>query len=191
MGVMMGVGSAANSITKFAMSTAQQGVAKAIERQALTKTFFYNPMKHVLRLLGVNLTKQTFAKTVSKVVPLIGGVVSGSITYASFKPSAETLRRYLRGLPLSGIDKELYPDITAIRADLREKERGEALNQAKEAGTAALKRAGDTVAPIASVAGGAVQSAGRAMGDAFGSLFGSLGVRGTKDGSSELSGKEL
>lgn len=103
MGVMMGVGSAASSISKFAMNVAQAGVVKTIQRQALTKTTFYPIMKSVLRVLGVNLTKQTFAKTVGKVVPVVGGAVSGGLTYASFKPGAERLRRYLRALPVSGV----------------------------------------------------------------------------------------
>lgn len=71
--VLMGVGSAASSISKFAMNVSQAGVVKTIQRQALTKTTFYPIMKSVLRVLGVNLTKQTFAKTVGKVVPVVGG----------------------------------------------------------------------------------------------------------------------
>lgn len=146
-------------------------------------------MKKVLHFLGVNLTKQTFAKGASKIVPVVGGFVSGGITYASFKPGAERLRRYLRALPLSGIDEQAYPDVAAIRADLREKERAEAIDQAKEAGAAALKAAGDTVASGASSAGavvadmagsaGAVAAdAARAAGDMLGSLFGKAKERG-------------
>lgn len=156
MGVMLGVGEAANGITKFAATAARQSVAKQIERQALTKTFFYNPMKKVLRYVGVSLTKQTFAKGVSKVVPVVGGVISGGITYASFKPSAERLRRYLRSLPLAGIDEALYPDITAIRADLRNRERREALEKARDTGLAAAKSVGDVVSAGAAVAGSVV-----------------------------------
>ena len=183
MGVMLEVGGVANSITKFAATAAQQSVAKQIQRQALTKTFFYNPMKKVLHFLGVNLTKQTFAKGASKIVPIVGGFVSGGITYASFRPGAERLRRYLRSLPLSGIDEQTYPDVAAIRADLRKKERAEAIDQAKEVGAAALKATGDNVASgastavtaVADVAGNAgvvAADAARAAGDMFGSLFG-------------------
>lgn len=195
MGIMLGVGEVANSITKFAASAAQQGVAKHIERQALTKTFFYTPMKKVLHFLGVNMTKQTFAKGVSKVVPVIGGAISGGVTYASFKPSAERLRRYLRSLPLSGIDEEAYPDVAALRADLREKERAEALEKAREAGLSAAKAAGGAIASGASAAGSAVadvaagagaaaaetaQNVGKAAGEAFGAFFGSL-KKGKRD----------
>lgn len=107
MGVMMQVGGAANSITKFAANAAQAGVAKTIQRQALAKTTFYPVMKSVLRVLGIQLTKETFAKTVSKAVPIVGGAVSGGLTYATFKPGAEHLRKYLRSLPVSGIDQSV------------------------------------------------------------------------------------
>lgn len=103
MGVMMGVGSAASSVSKFATKVAQESVVKTIQRQALTKTTFYPIMKKVLGVVGVKLTKQTFAKAVGKVVPVVGGAVSGGMTYASFKPGAERLRLYLRALPVSGV----------------------------------------------------------------------------------------
>lgn len=121
MGVMMGVGSATNSISKFAATAAKQGVSKQIEKLALTKTSWYVPMKQVLRFFGVNVTKKTFANTAAKAIPVVGGMVSGGITYYSFKPSAEKLRRYLRTLPLSGIDPNT-PDFEAIDRvrDIRE-----------------------------------------------------------------------
>ena len=139
MGVMLEVGGVANSVTKFATDVAQKSIARTIERQALTKTFFYTPMKKVLRVLGVNLTKQTFAKGVSKVVPVVGGVVSGGLTYASFKPGAERLRRYLRELPTSGIDIEASPDIAVIRERMRAEERAQAVEQAKTAAAEAWR----------------------------------------------------
>lgn len=164
MGIMLEVGGVANSVTKFATDVAQKSIAKTIERQALTKTFFYTPMKKVLRVLGVNLTKQTFAKGVSKVVPVVGGVVSGGLTYASFKPGAERLRRYLRELPTSGIDVEANPDIAVIREQMRAEGRAQTVEQAKAAAAGAADAAGKAVADAASVAGkvtrGALGAAG-------------------------------
>lgn len=76
-------------------------------------------MKKVLRCIGVSLTKQTFAKTVAKVVPVIGGAVSGGLTYFSFKPGAERLKAHLRTLPVSGINPD-EPDVTIKKVDLSE-----------------------------------------------------------------------
>ena len=166
LGVMMNVGGAANTINAFANNIARVGVQKAIQKQALTKTAFYPILKKVLRVVGVQLTKETFAKGVSKVVPVVGGLVSGGITYATFKPGAETLRKHLRELPCSGIEpgtpdieqSDIAADATQARAD------GAAQVGALAAsGTAA---AGKAVAAGAAVAGGAVAAGVAAAGDA-------------------------
>lgn len=179
MGVMMQVGGAANAVTTFAANTARAGIEKAIQKQALTKTFWYNPMKKVLRYLGVNLTKQTFAKTASKVVPVIGGAISGGMTYMAYKPGAERLRRYLRSLPTSGIDETLYPDIIAIEADKAAAEREKALSEAKTATLNAAQSVGELAAGTAQAAGSAavegLQAAGATAKSALGAAGGILG----------------
>lgn len=179
MGVMMQVGGAANAVTTFAANTARAGIEKAIQKQALTKTFWYNPMKKVLRYLGVNLTKQTFAKTASKVVPVIGGAISGGMTYMAYKPGAERLRRYLRSLPTSGIDETLYPDIIAIEADKAAAEREKALGEAKTATLNAAQSVGELAAGTAQAAGSAAvegfQAAGATAKSALGAAGGILG----------------
>lgn len=190
MGVMMQVGGAANAVTTFAANTARAGIEKAIQKQALTKTFWYNPMKKVLRYLGVNLTKQTFAKTASKVVPVIGGAISGGMTYMAYKPGAERLRRYLRSLPTSGIDETLYPDIIAIEADKAAVKREKALGEAKTATLNAAQSVGELAAGTAQAAGSAaieglqaagtvaaesLQAVGASAKDALGAAGGFLG----------------
>lgn len=184
MGVMMQVGGAANAVTTFAANTARAGIEKAIQKQALTKTFWYNPMKKVLRYLGVNLTKQTFAKTASKVVPVIGGAISGGMTYMAYKPGAERLRRYLRSLPTSGIDETLYPDIIAIEADKAAAEREKALSEAKTATLNTAQSVGELAAGTAQAAGSAavegLQAAGATAKSALGAageILGSLASR--------------
>lgn len=152
MGVMMQVGGAASAVTTFAANTARAGIEKAIQKQALTKTLWYNPMKKTLRYLGINLTKQTFAKTASKVVPVIGGAISSGMTYMAYKPGAERLRRYLRSLPTSGIDETLYPDIIAIEADKAAAEREKALGEARNATLNAAQSVGELAAGAAQAA---------------------------------------
>ena len=80
-GVMLGVGGAAQSLTTFARSVAMPAFQKQVTKQALTKTSWYPMMKHCLRFIGINVTKKSFAQGVSKVIPLIGGVVSGGMTF--------------------------------------------------------------------------------------------------------------
>lgn len=102
LGVAEGVGTASTTLTKFAATTARQGVTRTIQKQALTKTAFYPMIKKIMRVLGVKVTKESFAKTAGKVVPVMGGVVSGGLTCATFTLSASRLRKHLRGLPQAG-----------------------------------------------------------------------------------------
>lgn len=46
-------------------------------------------------------TKSTFAQAIGKTIPVVGGVAAGGLTYFSFKPQANRLKKYLRGLPLA------------------------------------------------------------------------------------------
>lgn len=181
MGVMMQVGGAASAVTTFAANTARQGIQRTVQNKALTKTLWYTPMKRVLHKIGVDITKKSFSKAASTVVPVIGGAISGGITYAAYKSGAEDLRRYLRSLPISGIDENLYPDIAAIEADKAAAERDQAIEDAKSAALSAAQTAGglatDAAGTVGAVAAEGLQAAGGAVGsalDAAGQFFGSV-----------------
>lgn len=94
-GVMMGVGAANNAITKISKAFAAQ-VVKRLPQKALTKTFYYPIIKQIAKWLGVKLTKETFAKSVGKAIPILGGIVSGGLTAATFKPAAKRLQKKLQ-----------------------------------------------------------------------------------------------
>lgn len=104
LGVMLGVGGAANNLMKFANDIARPAVQRNIAKKALTKTFYYGPIKKTLRFIGVKVTKDSFAKGVAKAVPLAGGIISGSLTYASLKSQSGQLQKHLKGLPLAWPD---------------------------------------------------------------------------------------
>lgn len=108
LGVMMGVGGASASVSLFAVQVARPAVQKKIASVALTKTAWYLPMKQTLRIVGVQVTKQSFAKTVSKVVPVVGGVVSGGLTFVSLNTQSKRLMKHLRELPPPNVDAEAY-----------------------------------------------------------------------------------
>ncbi len=102
-GVMFGVSGAANVITKLSLSAAEHA-GKVIARKALTKVALYRIVKKIATALGVRMTKEIFAKGVSKVIPIIGGVASGSLTFATYKPMAERLRRHLATLTFADVE---------------------------------------------------------------------------------------
>ncbi|MEU8709544.1 hypothetical protein [Streptomyces sp. NPDC048565] len=99
-GVMFGTQSANAAVGKVAGMISEQ-VAKKLPQQALTKGVVYPMVKKVAQYLGVEMTKQTFAKSVSKAIPLVGAAVSGGLTYATFRPMSRRLKTHLSGLELA------------------------------------------------------------------------------------------
>ena len=108
LGVMFGVQSA-NSGVKIIAQAATQKVSKTLANKALTKTTIYPIVKKVAQALGLRMTKQIFADGVSKVVPVIGGVAAGGLTYATFKPNCLRLKHSFWNLNLC--DVEFYEKV--------------------------------------------------------------------------------
>ena len=84
LGVMFGAAGASSLITQTS-KVVGQNVGKKVAGQALTKTTWYPLVKKIGALLGQKITKKTVEKTISKAVPLLGGVVSGGLTFATFR----------------------------------------------------------------------------------------------------------
>ena len=99
LGVMLGVRGASAAVTGFANNVVRPALQKQIANKALTKTFYYPITKQLMKRIGVELNKQIFARTVTKVVPLLGGVVSGGLTFASLKIGSMRLMQHLSTLP--------------------------------------------------------------------------------------------
>lgn len=123
-GVMFGVAGASNAIVKVAESASQK-TAKTLAQKALTKGAIYPIVKKVATTLGVNMTKDIFAKSVSKVIPVIGGVASGGLTYVTYKPMAIKLQTHLATLKFADVDfyannPETIIDVSPIEADNNE-----------------------------------------------------------------------
>ena len=71
---------------KISKAFAEQ-VAIRLPRQTLTRYAIYNTSKQVAKWIGIKLTKDTFARGVSKVIPLIGVPISTGLTYWTFTVS--------------------------------------------------------------------------------------------------------
>lgn len=94
-GVMMGAGIANEIFKKVSKAFAEQ-VAKRLPQMSLSKTLWYPMIKQIAKWLGVSLSKGTFAKGLSKIIPLIGGLISGGVTAVTFYPAAKRLQEQLR-----------------------------------------------------------------------------------------------
>ena len=106
-GVMFGVQGAAAALHKFADVLARH-VAKNLAKRALTKGLIYPIVKKVALKVGIRMTKQIFADTVASMIPVAGGVLSGGLTYAMFKPGCMKLRKNLMQYNLC--DPEFYKE---------------------------------------------------------------------------------
>lgn len=102
-GIMFGVSVASKIVLELSGKVALN-VQKAIVNKALTKGVVYPIVKKVASILGVKVTKDVFAKTIGKAVPIIGGGISGALTYVTFKPSAIRLEKHLKSLPTADVN---------------------------------------------------------------------------------------
>ncbi|MEB9553119.1 bacteriochlorophyll 4-vinyl reductase [Bacillus cereus] len=94
LGVMFGVGGATATI-KVLSSQLSKEALKKIPNKALMKTFYYPIIKKIASYIGVKITKDSFAKGISKVIPFVGGVVSGGLTFASMMKMGNRLSKSL------------------------------------------------------------------------------------------------
>lgn len=89
-GVMFGVSGAVSGVRVLSTQIAKTTLKK-LPQKALTKTFWYPIIKQIGKFLSINITKSTVAKGVSKAIPVIGGVISGSLNFAAMLPMAKRL----------------------------------------------------------------------------------------------------
>lgn len=97
-GSMVGVGAASAGLKAFA-GNAAKAVAKNVAKATLTKTTWYPMLKSVMRTIGVKVTKVGVGKAAGKVVPVIGGVVSGAMTFVTLTNESKNLQKQLKKLP--------------------------------------------------------------------------------------------
>lgn len=112
-GVMFGVSSAVSGVRVLSTQLAKTALKK-IPQKALTKTFWYPIIKKTCSFVGYTLTKKTFAAGVSKAIPVIGGVISGTINFASMMPMATRLNETLDKAIFDYSDEEFNNDINVL-----------------------------------------------------------------------------
>lgn len=100
LGVMYGVAGANNAIKGIAKALAT-GVEKKLLRAALTKGTIYPIVKSIAKWFSVRMTKQVFAGFFKTAIPLVGGVIGGGLTFATFGPCCDKLKSTLQDTMLS------------------------------------------------------------------------------------------
>jgi uncharacterized protein (DUF697 family) len=74
-------------------------------------------IKKIAAAIGIKVTKETFAKGVAKVVPVLGGAVSGTLTYASMKKMGDRLQNVLYK-SLNYSNQDLEDDLNEIKKEM-------------------------------------------------------------------------
>lgn len=100
MGVMYGVANANIALKAIAKAFAI-GVEQKLLKKALTKGVIYPIVRKTATWFGIKMTKSVFAGFFKKAIPIVGGVLGGGITYLSFKPCCEKLKKELQDTILS------------------------------------------------------------------------------------------
>lgn len=103
-GVMLGAESAAKVLSDIAERVATQ-VLKRLPRESLTKWGLYRFAREIAKWIGVKLTKESFARYLSKIVPILSGLISGTVTWVSFSLMTNRLAIHLESLPLACSDE--------------------------------------------------------------------------------------
>ncbi|EHO82592.1 hypothetical protein HMPREF0380_01449 [Eubacterium infirmum F0142] len=136
-GVMFGAGGAAATLRVLASQLGKQALKK-IPQMALTKTFYYPLIKSLVRFFGGKMTKDVFGKAVAKAVPVLGGFVSGGITFATLRPMGFRLVNTLDEAKFSYTKVELDADLIEIQntVELQEDNENNGLRMSTEASVA-------------------------------------------------------
>lgn len=112
-GVMFGVSGAVSGVRVLSAQIAKTALRK-IPQKALTKTFWYPILKKICKAIGVTMTKKVVAKGTEKVIPVIGGVISGTLNFASMMPMAKRLHTAFDEASFGYTEEEMQADIEII-----------------------------------------------------------------------------
>ena len=112
-GVMFGVSGAVSGVRVLSTQIAKTALKK-LPQKALTKTLWYPIVKQIGKAIGVKVTKTAVAKGVSKAIPVLGGVISGGLNFASMLPMANKLQHALDDATFDYSAEEMEADIAVI-----------------------------------------------------------------------------
>ena len=112
-GVMFGVSGAISGVRVLSAKIAKTTLHK-LPQKALTKTFWYPIIKQIGKGIGIKVTKNSVAKGLSQTIPVLGGVISGTLNFASMMPMANRLTKILDDATFSYSTEEFETDIIEI-----------------------------------------------------------------------------
>ena len=115
LGVMLGV-NGAGALLRSGGVTVAKHVMTTVPQKAVAKAGWYSILKKVMKIFGVTLTRRGLAKGMGKAIPILGGVISGGLTYATMKPMGERLQKELSKL-VNYSEVQYQNDMAIIRKE--------------------------------------------------------------------------
>ena len=115
LGVMLGV-NGAGALLRSGGVTVAKHVMTTVPQKAVAKAGWYPILKKVMKIFGVTLTRRGMAKGMGKAIPILGGVISGGLTYATMKPMGERLQKELSKL-VNYSEVQYQNDMAIIRKE--------------------------------------------------------------------------
>lgn len=98
-GVMNKVEAARELIKKLAVELSKrisEETAARVVGNFLSKQIVAQSIEVIAKKLGTQITSKTASRSLTKVIPIVSGLVCGGITYATFKPQAKRLHQSLK-----------------------------------------------------------------------------------------------
>lgn len=114
-GVMFDIEGASEGVRLLSADLAKQTLKK-LPQKALSRTLWYPIVKQVGKAIAIKITKDTATKGISKAIPVIGGLVSGGITFAAMKPMGKRLAEILEEANFRYTPEKAKHDLEVIQA---------------------------------------------------------------------------
>ncbi|MDR2534498.1 MAG: EcsC family protein [Treponema sp.] len=95
-GIMSGAKEASEVFKPLSETLSKEAASKKLPKVMLAKAGVPQIVKQVAIRLGAHLAKQGISKGITKIIPLLGGAISGAVTIATYLPMANTLKDALR-----------------------------------------------------------------------------------------------
>lgn len=112
-GVMFGVADASAVVRLLYAQIAQQALM-VIPEKVLPRVLLYPLVKQIGKRIGIKISKAAATKGISKVVPLVGGLISGGMTYATMKPMGKRLAKILQEVNFEYSEEQVQKDCLLI-----------------------------------------------------------------------------
>ena len=87
-GVMAGIGDAENTLNDIMNDQFSKNLTRVTLGKILDKTLI-----RIANTIGIQLTKKSIGRGIAKIIPIIGGIISGGMTLFSYYPMCNNLKR--------------------------------------------------------------------------------------------------